>query len=530
MNLLNYYIKQQQNVEPHGVSVSSSRDITPMTDLLMKNFNIKNFNNNQEIVNNITMADRDPNIKISMASPLYLELEQKWPNTVIGKYVQDVLWEWLKYSYLPNDTSNISVIKNSIIYSLVDNSKGGENKTLKINNLNELSTTDIAKQLSSSFGQEYIENLNEDMKNDFNSIVNLLGAIGYLYTNGIYDQTTCGRFIYLLYKFLVSTDGFIEETRVVKTLSSIAARDINNANEANKKLNKFDNSGYNLQDENINNMYTLNALPLKTVSGINDIIQFIKKASLSEIQGFNNPNMLNTFNQLLDYILYQILPSNIIEDIEQIMNNRPSKYNITELKGIHLNSLIIKDFINFNAFNGSSMVTSLIISYFLIITSIHKNPMTLTQVVDVTGDLNLILTNIGLNPINNKVCIGKLNITDIIRLDINYKNNGAYTETYGILNNDSSLSDPLVKSFFSFSDKISSRAVYNHLASTYQNSYSKFESMVNLEMIETYFTLNNLNQFCTTSNPNNNNLKSFLNNYMNYLIADFKRAASGQQI
>ena len=218
--------------------------------------------------------------------------------------------------------------------------------------------------------------------------------------------------------------------------------------------------------------------------------------------------------------LYNLIPSNIIEDMRYIFNNQPPKYNITELNGIHLNALILKNTINSVCFGNGFPYLSAILSYSIVVSVFKGNPLSLTQSVNITGEINKILTTLGLNPINtqNIICMGKVDIKEAIRLDINLKTSGFYIDTYSMITNDISLRDPLIKQFLMNIDRISPQAIYNSLCQTYSTVPAKYK-MVNLDFFDTYLNSVQLSQFTSSVNEN---MRNFLNSYVSYLAEEIK--------
>lgn len=517
--LMAYFSNQQKNVDPQG-PINSAKNITPLAELLTKNFQIRNFKNAQEIRDNILMAEKDPNLKVSLSREEYLKLTSKWSDQRIGQYTQNVLWEWLKYSFIPVDTTNISTFKNCIVYSLSDITKDG--KPIQISNLSSLVSTDITKQLSSGIGFDAIDSFNIEMRNDLDSIINLIGAVGYLYVNQIYDQQTCAKFIYLIFKMLVSTDGFIEESKILKILSTISSKDAHNSER--HKVNDILNKG-GFRFDFTDNAGVLNSLPLCSLEETMIIVESIKGVVFNELQTYTNSPLYNNLVNFVNLSLTKVIPVNITEDIIQILNGQTLRYNISELKMIHLNALLMKDFINMKIFNNTLPFLSTIIAYTVVTSSVKQNISVLTQVKDVLPVLNNVLNTLGLGVINEAhYNIGKVDIKEVIKLDMFYKNNGAYTEAYAIINGDNSLRDPLIKQFLSLSDLFSARAIYDVLCRNYQQIGNK-HSLINLEYLDTYFTSLKYPNFTSSSSDN---MRNFLNIYVNYLIDEIRILENGR--
>lgn len=515
--LIIYYTAQQQNVDGQGIA-SIAREVTPLTDLLSKYFLIKNFGTAKEIADNIIMAEKDPSFKTGLVTQKYLQLPQELNNPQLAEYIQMVLWEWLKYSFIQDGTLNVNTCKNAIMYSLVDTSTPNEKKTLKTSNLTTLSASDVTKQLSGSVGYEFVELFSSEFKNEHNNLIALIGAIGYLCLNGTYPRELCANFISILFKTLVSTDGFIESSRILKILTDISSKDLVNMNEKNKYSKTINNGGidYNFQEEGIK----LNALPLSSMADNDSFIKTLLSVITNELAASRNTPAYQNIISFVTLALYNLIPSNIIEDMKYIFNNQPPKYNITELNGIHLNALILKNTINSVCFGNGFPYLSAILSYSIVVSVFKGNPLSLTQSVNITGEINKILTTLGLNPINtqNVICMGKVDIKEAIRLDINLKTSGFYIDTYSMITNDISLRDPLIKQFLMNIDRISPQAIYNSLCQTYSTVPAKYK-MVNLDFFDTYLNSVQLSQFTSSVNEN---MRNFLNSYVSYLAEEIK--------
>lgn len=515
--LIIYYNAQQQNVDGQGIA-SIAREVTPLMDLLSKYFLIKNFGTAKEIADNILMAEKDPNFKAGLVTQQYLQLPQELKNEKLGIYIQTVLWEWLKYSFIQDGTLNINTCKNAIMYSLVDtSSRPNEKKILKTSNLNTLSASDVTKQLSGSVGYEFVELFSSEFKNEHNNIIALIGAIGFLYLNGTYSRELCGTFISILFRTLISTDGFIESSRILKILSDISSKDLSNMGEKNKYAKTFNNGmNYGYQEDGAK----LNLLPLSSISENDTFVKNLLNIITNELSASSNSPAYPNIISFVSLALYNLIPSNIIEDMKFIFNNQPPKYNITELNGIHLNALILKNTINSVCFGNGFPYLSAILSYSIVVSVLKGNPLALNQSVNITGDINKILTTLGLNPINNGTVIsmGKVDITEAIRLDINLKTSGFYIDTYSMITNDVSLRDPLIKQFLMHIDRVSPIPIYNSLCKTYSTVASKHK-MINIDFLDTYLNSVELSNFTSSVNEN---MRNFLNSYVLYLTEEIK--------
>lgn len=515
--LIVYYTAQQQNVDGQGIA-SIAREVTPLTDLLSKYFLIKNFGTAKEIADNIKMAETNPNFVSGLVTQKYLQLPQELNNKALGEYIQKVLWEWLKYSFIQDGTLNVNTCKNAIMYSLVDTGKANEKKTLKTSNLATLSASDVTKQLSGSVGYEFVELFSSEFKNDHNNIIALIGAIGFLGLNGTYSAELCANFISILFKALVSTDGFIESSRILKILSEISSKDLINMNEKNKYSKTINNNGidYSFQEEGIK----LNALPLSSMAENDAFIKNLLSVITNELAASSNSPAYQNIISFVSLSLYNLIPSNIIEDMKYIFNGQPPKYNLTELNGIHLNALILKNVINSVCFGNGFPYLSAILSYSIVVSVFKGNPLALTQSVNITGEINKILTTLGLNPINNQtlICMGKVDVKEAIRLDINLKTNGFYIDTYSMITNDISLRDPLIKQFLMNIDRITPQVIYNELCRSYSTVPTKYK-LINLDFLDTYLNSVQLSQFTSSVNEN---MRNFLNSYVSYITEEIK--------
>lgn len=518
--IVKYHNVQQGNVGGSGV-FNTARDIPPLNDLLSKYFMIRNFGTAKEIADNIMLADKDPNVKLSMVTQSYLQLPEEMQNPELGKYVQSVLWEWLKGTYTYTG-KNLSVIKNSVIYSLLDTNNPND-KTIKMSNIVSMSPSDITKQLSGGIGYHLIDAFSTDMKSNKLVILKLIRAIGIYYLNGNLGipQQDCRDFINLLFESLTSMDGFIEENRILKTLTEISGKDINNASEKNKPMDKMNNGGMNFGYNNFEGM-KFNRLPLYTAEDLARFVQNYSQLVSRELASLANTPVYKNSIDYTTLVLTKVIPLSIIEDIDLIIKGQSPKYNITELSAIHLNSLILRNFVNYYFFKGSCLFLSNIISYSIVTTLVRKNPNVLSQRVNISADVIRIIQTLGfaVNTNVNDLVIGKVNLKDTIKLDMTLKTNGFYIETYSVIHNDISLRDPLVKRFISVAaNSVSPQIILANIKQSYPAAMRDRYKSVNLDYLDTFLSSIGMTEFTSAASDN---MRSFLNIYVDYLADEIR--------
>lgn len=515
--LMQYVNNNKKQLDWSGVA-QNSRHIPPLIDTMSVFFNLRNFSSLAEIEKNLIEAKKNPQLLNSLVTQNFLSLPVE---------IQTVLYNWLELMIQPYEQYRSVAIKSAITSSLVDLEDGGSDSVLKNTNIASISSSDIPKRIASVVGTEFMIDISSDIKSRLRT---LLPTIISMVINAQLDQPTKENIVFLFFNLLVLTDGFIEENIIMDLMRDVALKDPTNITTAEKVLNKASasSSGLNVYFDQKTAQINLANLPLMSVTDTIRLVEGITQGITNEIVNSGILNGRNDGNQIITNLinilkeaLLTVVPVSILEDIVSVSDKKPLKATLSEMKGVHLNALMTQQQLITIGY-ASIPNTALVMSYIVISLLYKSNPGVITNITNIAPNLNALIQSLGLFPIQNNVqiCIGKINVEDVIRIDFDCNNGGLYTMTYGQLVNDKSLLQPGVAVLFQSSNVTSAKAVYDYIVRAYPAIMNNRQSQINLEFIEMYLSTVQLSNITSASTPS---MRDVLMKYCNYLKKEIAR-------
>ena len=267
-------------------------------------------------------------------------------------------------------------------------------------------------------------------------------------------------------------------------------------------------------------------LPLKSLNEINNLVVTIMNYIMTnELPILQNSQIYEQAKTIIYDGFMNYVPASMIEDISSVIEGKPLKTSLSELSGIHLNSVIIQRFLIAKMGSNNLQITLLIMSYIVLCAMYKINPSIISTPTDLTMKFReLFKLCFGDDSLLNGITItsGKIELENVIKLDFDLQTGGYYTRTYGVLNNDAILSNPALSTIFQRVNEFNSLGFENKMrtifpAASTPESPENIVRSLSIELLDTFFNSMSLPFFTTGTTPE---IKDFLNGYIKYLKND----------